>query len=152
MAIREDLNSALKNAMKNKDTLALSTIRLITAALKDRDLTARAKGQSGGISDDDILSMLQTMIKQRGESIATYQKAGRDELAEREEAEIAIIRTFMPAAIEGEELLAIIDEVIAETGAESIKDMGKIMGHLKSNYAGQIDMGAAGGLIKGKLG
>lgn len=150
--LRGQLNSALKESMKSKQATAVSTVRLILAALKDRDLTARAKGKTGGISDDEILSMLQTMIKQRNESMNMYRKAGREELAAREEQEIVIIKTFMPKAIEGHELEAVIDQAIKVTDAQTIKDMGKIMGVLKEKYTGQIDMAAAGAMIKTKLG
>lgn len=150
--IREELNGALKTAMKAKDKVMLSTVRLVLAALKDRDLAARGKGDNAGLSDNDILSMLQTMIKQRAESSATYRKADRPELAEREETEIAIIRSFLPVALEGDELSAIIQGIIEDTGAESIRDMGKIMGVLKTKYAGQVDMGQAGSFVKEKLG
>ena len=152
MSIREEITAQMKAAMKEKDQVALATIRLISAALKDRDLTARGKGQMDGISDTDILAMLQTMVKQRVESASTYRGAGRDELAEREEAEIKVIQTFLPQQLEGEAMEAAIDDAIAKCGAESIKDMGKVMGVLKSEYAGQIDMGKAGGAVKAKLG
>ena len=149
--LREELNNTLKEAMKSKDSVSVSTIRLILAALKDRDLSARSKGQSEGVSNDDILSMLQTMIKQRNESLKTYRDASRDDLADREAAEIEIIQKFLPQQLEGSELNAVIDAAITETGAESIKDMGKVMGVLKSKYAGQIDMGQAGPTVRSRL-
>lgn len=149
--LREELNNTLKEAMKAKESVSVSTVRLILAALKDRDLSARAKGQSEGVSDSDILSMLQTMIKQRNESLKTYRDAKRDDLADREAAEITIIQKFLPAQLEGSELNAVIDAAIAETGAESIKDMGKVMGILKGKYAGQIDMGQAGPTVRSRL-
>ena len=152
MDIRSNFNNSLKEALKNKDQVALSTIRLITAALKDRDIAARSKGNNEGIGESDILSMLQSMIKQRNDSIKMYRDAGREELAEQEEAEITVIEKFLPAQLNDEELSKAIDEAITETGAESVKDMGKVMGILKSKYAGQIDMGKAGGVVKGKLG
>ena len=149
---RAEINTALKTALKEKDQTALSTIRLITAALKDRDIAARGKGQADGIEDAEILSMLQTMIKQRRESAKVYCDAGREELAEREEAEIEVIETFLPKQMSEDETGAAIDDIIAETGASDIKDMGKVMGVLKTKYAGQVDMGKAGGLVKSKLG
>lgn len=149
---RTEFNIALKEALKNKDQTATSTIRLILAALKDRDIAARGQGKADGIGDDEILSMLQSMIKQRQESAKTYCDAGREELAEREEAEIEVIKGFMPAQLNDGEVATVIDEIIAETGASNIKDMGKVMGVLKSKYAGQIDMGKAGALVKEKLG
>ena len=149
---REEFNAALKDALKNKDQTVLSTVRLITAALKDRDIAARGQGKADGIDEAEILSMLQSMIKQRQESAKTYCDAGREELAEREEAEIEVIQRFLPAQLNDDEVGAAIDEIIAETGAADIKDMGKVMGALKSKYAGQVDMGKAGGLVKSKLG
>ena len=149
---REEFNAALKDALKNKDQTVLSTVRLITAALKDRDIAARGQGKADGIDEAEILSMLQSMIKQRQESAKTYCDAGREELAEREEAEIEVIQRFLPAQLSDDEGGAAIDEIIAETGAADIKDMGKVMGALKSKYAGQVDMGKAGGLVKSKLG
>jgi len=149
---REEFTAELKTALKNKDSVAMSTIRLIMAALKDRDITARGKGQTDGISESEILSMLQSMIKQRRESVTTYRDAGREDLATREEAEIKVIEGFLPKQLSDEEVSATIDGLIKELGAKDIKDMGKIMGALKSRYAGQIDMGKAGGLVKEKLG
>jgi uncharacterized protein YqeY len=148
---RAEFSVALKEALKNKDKVAMSTIRLIMAALKDRDIAAREKGDADGISDAEILQMMQSMIKQRHESSKTYSEAGRDDLAEREEAEIDVIRQFLPKQLSEDEVKAIIDSKINELGISSVKDMGKIMGALKSEYAGQIDMGKAGGLVKAKL-
>ena len=149
---REDFNSALKDALKSKDQVALSTIRLIMAALKDRDISARGKGQAEGIDDAEILSMMQSMVKQRQESSKTYRDNDRPELAEREEQEILVIQKFLPQQMSEEEIQTAIAEIIAETGADNIKDMGKVMGVLKSKYAGQLDMAKAGGMIKAKLG
>lgn len=148
---RTEFNSALKDAMKNKDNVALATIRLIVAALKDRDITEREKGKTDGLDDAGILLMLQSMIKQRQESSKTYSDAGRCDLAEREEAEIEIIRGFMPKQLSDSEVGEIIDGLITEMDAADIKDMGKIMGVLKTKYAGQIDMGKAGAIAKQKL-
>lgn len=149
---RSEFNAALKEALKNKDQIAMSTIRLILAALKDRDIVARGQGQADGIEEAEILSMLQSMIKQRQESAKTYCDAGREELAEREEAEIEVIQKFLPKQLGEAEVTEIIDALIQETGASDIKDMGKIMGRLKGEYAGQVDMGKAGGLVKARLG
>jgi len=151
MSKREEFNSALKTALKSKDQVAMSTIRLILAALKDRDISARGQGQAEGISEGEIMSMLQSMIKQRKESSATYREAGRPELAEREEAEIQVIESFLPKQMSEEEASGKIDEVITEMGASDIKDMGKVMAELKTRYAGQIDMGKASGTVKQKL-
>jgi len=152
MSKREDFNSALKEALKNKDQVAMSTIRLIMAALKDRDITARGNGNAEGISEGEILSMLQSMIKQRQESSTTYRENGRPELADREEAEIAVIQKFLPKQMDDDEARKAIDEIITEVNAESIKDMGKVMAELKTRYAGQLDMAKAGGMVKAKLG
>ena len=149
---RSEITTAMKEAMKNKDQIALSTIRLINAALKDRDIAARGQGKADGVEDSEILSMLQSMIKQRQESAKTYCDAGREELAEREEAEIDVIKAFLPKQLGDDELQEVIQGIIEETGASDIKDMGKVMGVLKGKYAGQVDMGKAGGLVKEKLG
>jgi len=148
---RSEIIAAMKEAMRNKNQTALSTTRLISAAMKDRDIAARGQGKGEGIDDAEILSMLQSMIKQRQESAKTYCDAGREELAEREEAEIEVIKTFLPQQLGEDEVKAAIDKTIADTGAESVKDMGKVMGVLKTKYAGQIDMGKAGGMVKEKL-
>ena len=149
---RAEFNAALKDALKNKDQTAISTIRLMLAALKDRDITARGQGKADGIDDTEILGMLQSMIKQRQESAKIYCDAGREELAEREEAEIEVIQRFLPKQLSEDELRDVISKIIADTGASDIKDMGKVMGVLKSQYAGQVDMGKAGGIVKEKLG
>lgn len=128
----------------------MATVRLILAALKDRDIAARGNGKDE-IADNEILSMLQSMIKQRKESAKTYADAGRQELAEREEAEIKVIEGFLPKQMSDSEVDAVISQIITETGASDIKDMGKVMGELKTKYAGQIDMARAGGLVKEKL-
>ena len=149
--MRETIQSSLKAALKAGQAKELSTLRLITAALKDRDIAARSKGNNDGISDDEILSMLQTMIKQRQESSKMYRDGGREELAQSEDEEIAIIRTFLPAQMDDAAIADAITAAIAESGAESIKDMGKVMGVLKTKYAGQMDFGGASGQIKARL-
>lgn len=149
---REEFSEKLKESQKSKDTIAISTIRLILAALKDRDIAVREKGNSQGVEDAEILQMLQSMIKQRHESSKTYSDAGRCDLAEREEAEIDVIRSFMPKQLSDQEVEGVIVGIMKDIGAESIKDMGKIMAVLKSDYAGQIDMGKAGAIAKDKLG
>jgi uncharacterized protein YqeY len=149
--MRETIQSSLKAALKAGQAKELSTLRLITAALKDRDIAARSKGNNDGISDDEILSMLQTMIKQRQESSKMYRDGGREELAQSEDEEIAIIRTFLPAQMDDAAIADAITAAIAESGAESIKDMGKVMGVLKTKYTGQMDFGAASGQIKARL-
>lgn len=149
--MREDIQAALKDALKSGKTKELSTLRLISAALKDRDIAARGKGNADGITDEDILSMLQTMIKQRQESSKMYREGNREELAQAEEDEVAIIKTFLPEQMDEAAVADAIAAAIAETGAASIKDMGKVMGYLKQNHAGQMDFGAASPVIKSKL-
>lgn len=151
MSKREEFSQALKESLKAKDQIAMSTIRLMTAAMKDRDIAARSKGNDDGITDTEILSLLQSMVKQRQESSKMYRDNARPELAEREEAEITVIERFLPAQMSEADTAAVIDAIIADTGASSIKDMGKVMGVLKEKYAGQMDMAKAGGLVKGKL-
>ena len=151
MEKREEFNAALKDAMKNKDAVALSTVRLIIAALKDRDITARGQGRTEGVGETEILSMLQSMIKQRNESVTIYREAGREDLAVREEQEIAVIERFLPKQLSDDQVGKEIEKLIAETGAQGIKDMGKVMAELKTRFAGQIDMGKAGAVAKKKL-
>jgi len=150
--MRERLSDALKDAVRGKDKLRVSTLRLIHAAIKDRDIAARTDGPDAGVSDADILEILAKMIKQRQESVATYEQAGRLELAAQEQAEIEVILEFMPRQLEGEEMEAAVEKAVADIGAGSLKDMGKVMGELKSRYAGQMDFAKAGPLVKKKLG
>ena len=150
--IRPKLNEALKDAMKAKDDVAVRTLRLILAALKDRDIAARTRGNMDGIGDDEILGLLQTMIRQRRESITLYEQGGRVDLVEQEKAEIAVIECFLPQQMSEEEVKAAVDAVIAEIGASSIKDMGRTMAELRSRYAGQMDFAKAGALVKAALG
>ena len=149
--IRDQLSNALKTSMKEKKQVAVSTLRLIQAAIKDRDIAARSKGVDDGISDDEILQVLQTMVRQRNESIEMYKKGDRDELAAREAQEIDVIQGFMPRQLDDAEMDTAIAEVIEATGAESIKDMGKAMGALREQYAGQMDFGKAGAALKQRL-
>lgn len=151
MEKREEFNAKLKEALKNKDKVGMSTIRLILAALKDRDITARGQGNAEGLNETEILSMLQSMIKQRKESTKMYRDAGREDLATGEEAEIEVIEGFLPAQLDDAAIEAEIDALIAETGAQGIKDMGKVMAELKARFAGQMDMGKASGVAKSKL-
>lgn len=150
MTLRTKFTDQLKQAMKARNELATATIRLITSTLKDKDIAARTAGKPE-LADTDILGMLQTMVKQRQESARIYHENARPELAEREEAEIKIIETFMPAQMSEDDTKAAINAIIAELNVTSIKDMGKVMNELKTRYAGQIDMGRAGGLVKGAL-
>ena len=151
MEIRTEINNKMKEAMRNKDQVALSTIRLIMAALKDRDITARGTGKAEGIADSEILSMLQSMMKQRNESSATYEDAGRMDLADREKAEIVVIESFMPKQLSEDEIKAAVKAKIKETKADSVRDMGKVMAALKADYAGKFDMGRASALVKEAL-
>lgn len=148
---RAEFNNALKEALKGKDEIATATIRLIVAALKDRDIEARGKGNTEGISDDDILSMLQSMIKQRQESSKTYRDADRPELADREEAEIEIIKRFLPQQMGEDEVKETVETLITELGVSDIREMGKVMAELKTRYAGQLDMARASGVVKERL-
>ncbi len=149
--LRDDIKNALTVAMKGKDKSGVSTLRLIMAAIKDRDIAARSKGVTDGIGEDEILNLMQSMVKQRHESIVMYENGGRMELAQQETDEISVIKTFMPAQLSAEEAAISIDEAISTTGAKSIKDMGKVMGHLKSKFTGRMDFGKAGSIIKNRL-
>ena len=146
--LRERLNDALKKAMLAKEKLATGTLRLILAALKDRDIAARGKGDSDGIGEDEILAMLQTMIKQRRESIEMYEKAGRDELASQEAGEIEIIEGFLPRQMDEAEIEAAVKSTIEEAGASGLKQMGKVMAALRESHAGQMDFAKAGKIAK----
>ena len=152
MSKRDEINTALKTAMRNKDTVAVSTIRLILAAIKERDISARGEGKTEGLSDADIAGLLQTMIKQREESASTYDQAGRVDLAERERAEKEVIRRFLPRPLSEEEVEGAVDRAIAETGAGDMKQMGQVMAYLKAHYAGQIDFSRVSTLVRSKLG
>ncbi|MGE7368126.1 GatB/YqeY domain-containing protein [Neorhizobium sp. NPDC001467] len=149
--IRETLSTAMKEAMKAKDTRRLSTVRLMQAAIKDRDIANRGAGKED-TSEDEILQILQKLVKQREESAKIYDEAGRAELATQEREEIAVIKTFMPEQLSDEKVAEIIAGIIAETGASGIKDMGKVMAALRERYAGQMDFGKASGTIKAQLG
>src|SRR5262245_24321991 len=148
--LRDEINDAMKNAMKSQEKLKLSTLRLVNAAIKNADIEARSGGK-GPLSDDDVLGVLQKMIKQRQESVALYDKGGRAELAEQERGEIAIITAFLPKQMSEAEAKAAIAQVIKETGAQGMKDMGKVMAALKQGYAGKMDFGKASGLVKSLL-
>ena len=147
--MRETFNSALKTAMKAGDKRRVETLRLVNAALKDRDIEARGSGKT--VSDADILALLQKMVKSREESRDIFLKAGREELATTESEEIAIIQDYLPQQMGDAEVTAAVDAAIAETGAASIKDMGKVVGSLKAKYAGQMDFGKASAAVKARL-
>ena len=147
--LREEFTSQLKMAMKGGDKRRVETIRMITAALKDKDIEARVSGKDVG--EDEILALLQKLVKSRQESLEIYQQNARPELAEKEAEEIAIISSFLPQPMSDEEVAAAIKAAIAETGAASIKDMGKVIAALKAQYAGKMDFGKASGLVKAAL-
>lgn len=152
MDLRAKVNTALKQAMKAKEADKLATLRLINAAIKDRDIEARADGQEEGVGNDAVLGILGKMVKQRQESAKVYEEGGRLELAEKELSEIKIIEEFLPRQLNEDETSAAIDAAIAEVGADSIRDMGKVMGALKGKYTGQMDFGKTGPMVKEKLG
>ena len=152
MSLRDQLQTALKEAMKAKQADRLSTLRLINAAIKDRDIANRGEGGEGEISEAEILATLGRMVKQRQESARAYEEGGRLELAEKETAEIKVIEEFLPRQLEAAEVEAAIAAAVAEVGATSIRDMGKVMAVLKAKYTGQMDFGAVGPRIKDRLG
>ncbi|HRJ67584.1 MAG TPA: GatB/YqeY domain-containing protein, partial [Alphaproteobacteria bacterium] len=141
----------LKQSLHAKDEIAVSTLRLIIAAMKDRDIAARGKGNWEGITEDEILAMLQSMIKQRHESIKMYQQGKRDDLAAREASEIRVIETFLPAQLSEDEVKVAIDTAIEAVGAAGIKDMGKVIADMKSKYTGQVDFSKVSALVKERL-
>jgi uncharacterized protein len=149
--LRARFTEGLKQAMKEQDKRATSTLRLILAALKDRDVAARTKGRQDGVTEDEMLAMLQSMIKQRQESISLYEQGGRCELAEREREEMEIIQSFLPTQLDGDDMIEAVDGVLNEIGAASIKDMGRAMAELKQRYAGQLDFAKASLLVKQRL-
>jgi uncharacterized protein YqeY len=150
--LRERFTEALKTAMKDRDQARVSAVRLIIARLKERDIEARAKGNAAGIPDGEIQQMLQGMVKQRRESIELYQKGGREELAQKERAEIAVIEGFLPRQMDEAAMESAIKAVIAELGAASPKDMGRVMGALKERHAGAMDFSRASPIAKRLLG
>ncbi len=148
--LRENINNAVKEAMKAKNERALSTLRMVNSTIKNADIEARGQGKPP-LSDADLLAVLQKMIKQRQEAVELYEKGGRAELAAQEREEIAIISSYLPKQMSEEEVKSAIAGAIAETKAAGIKDMGKVIATLKSKYAGQMDFGKASGLVKAAL-
>ena len=148
---RSQLSDALKDAMRAKEACAVSTLRLILAALKDRDIAARGKGNSDGIGEGEILDLLQKMVRQRHEAIELYRKGARQDLVDRETAEIEVIQRFLPKQMDEAEVRSAVQEVIAELEAATIKDMGRVMGALKERYAGRMDFAKASVLVKVRL-
>jgi len=149
--VREALNDALKEAMKAQDKCAVATIRLILAALKEKDIAVRSGGEATEAGDADILAMLQTMVKQRHDSIAMYEKGNRPELAQQERDEISIIQRFLPRQLSDAEIESAVDSVVTETGADGLKWMGKVMAALRERYTGQMDFAKAGAMAKKRL-
>jgi uncharacterized protein len=149
--LRTRLDEGLKAALRARDERATSTLRLILAALKDRDIAERGKGNPTGLSDEQILTLLQSMIKQRQESIRLYRQGGREDLAEQEAGEIAVIEQFMPPRMDQRGMEEAVTAAIAELEAKTLKDMGRVMSLLKKRYAGQMDMAKAGAFIKERL-
>lgn len=151
MQLRDRIANALKDAMKAREAERLSTLRLINAAIKDRDIALRGEGQEEA-GEADLLAILGRMVKQRQESARAYEEGGRVELAEKERAEIGVIEEFLPRRLSPEEVAAAIDAAVAEVGAGSIRDMGKVMAVLKARHAGQMDFGAVGPMVRDRLG
>ncbi len=149
--LRDELNQTLKESMRAKDQQALATVRLILAALKDRDIQARSDGQGDGIGDEEILDMLTKMVRQRREAITLYEKGNRQDLVEKEQREIEVIQRFLPKQLSDSELETAVLQVVAELEAGSVKDIGRVMGVLKQRYAGRMDFGKASTIVKAKL-
>lgn len=152
MDLKTKIQTATKDAMKAKDAPRLSTLRLISAAIKDREIAARTgEGEGVGLSDSDLMAILAKLVKQRQESARAYEEGGRLELAEKENAEILVIEEFLPRKMSAEETRAALDEVVTSLGATSVRDMGRVMAELKARYTGQMDFGAVGQMVKEKL-
>ena len=153
MHMRDKINAALKDAMRAKEADRLSTLRLINAAIKDKDIAMRGTvDEAAGVSTDDVTAIMSRMVKQRHESARAYEEGGRLELAEKELSEIKIIEEFLPKQLSEDEAEAAVDAAIAEVGAASIRDMGKVMAVLKGEYTGRMDFGKAGPMVKNRLG
>jgi uncharacterized protein YqeY len=151
MSIRAKLSEDMKTAMRAKNEKVLHTVRLILAAIKDKDIAARPSGNTGGIDDAGILSLMNNMIKSRKDSIALYQQGNRPELAQKEQDEIDVIQSYMPQQMGEAEVAAAVKAAIAETGATSVKDMGKVMAKLKESHAGKMDFGSVSAVVKAQL-
>jgi len=152
MDLRTRINDALKEAMRAKAADRLSVLRLMSSAIKDRDIAARGEGQPSPVGDDGVIAVLAKMVKQRQESARAYDEAGREDLSGKERAEIQVVEEFLPQQLSPAEVDQAIVAAVAETGASSIKDMGRVMAALRSRYAGQMDFGAVGPLVKARLG
>ncbi|MEG9861182.1 MAG: GatB/YqeY domain-containing protein [Parvularculales bacterium] len=150
--IRDCVVKALRSAVKVQDRQRMSTLRLMMAAIKDRDITLRSNGTSDGVSDSELLDVFGCMVKQRREAVSVYEEAGRPDLAEREQAEVSVISEFLPLQLEGDEMRTACEQIVMELGATSLKDMGRVMGALKKRYAGQIDFTVANTIVRSQLG
>ena len=150
--LRDRFKSELQKAMKSREALKVSTLRLILAAIKDRDLDSRSKGNGDAIADSNILEILSKMVKQRKESISAYKKAGRNDLADQEDNEIKIISEFLPQKLTNEELKKIIEGTISATNSETIRDLGKVMAEIKKSYAGRCDLAEVSNILRKRLG
>lgn len=150
--LRTRLNDALKSAMRGRMQVALSTVRLILAAVKDRDIAARTQGNAEGISDAEIMDLLQKMMRQRQDAIELYERGGRVELAEQERQEMEFIQTFLPQPLSAGETEAAVQETIDDLGAAGLKDMGRVMAELRARYAGRMDFAKASAIAKARLG
>jgi len=148
--LRDDINNALKDAMKSGDARRVSTLRLVNSQLKNADIEARGQGKPP-LSDEDLLSLLQKMIKQRQESVELYQKGGRADLVAQEQGEIEIITAYLPAQLAEDEIVPVIAALVKETGATAMKDMGRVMAAIKERYAGKLDVGKASAAVKKML-
>ena len=160
MDLRDRIAAATKDAMKARDAARLSTLRLIGAGIKDRDIAARSEPGAAaagaapggqGVGDDDLIALLSKMVKQRQESARAFEEGGRIELAEREMAEMKVIQEFLPRQLDPSEVAAAVDKAVADLGAGSVRDMGRVMGELRARHAGQMDFGAVGALVKSRL-
>lgn len=151
MSLRERISTDLKQAMKDKDTTRLSTLRLISAAIKDRDIARRGEGEDRQLTEAELVAILTRMVKQRQDSARAYEEGGRLELVEREKAEIAVIEDYLPRQLREDEIRKAIEKVITETGAQSIRDMGGVINKLKQRHAGQMDFGKVGPMVKARL-
>lgn len=150
--LRDDITNAMKDALRAKDSETLGAVRMVMAKLKDADIAARPSGNADGISDEQIFSLLQGMVKQRRESIVLYEQGKRQDLVDKEKAEIVVIERFLPKQMDETAMKDAAAKAIAATGASGVKDMGKVMGALKKDYAGQMDFSLAGPIVKGLLG
>lgn len=150
--MRERIKEEIKDAMRSKDALRLSTLRLMSAAIKDQDIARRSKDEAASLDDSEITALFAKMVKQREESARAYEEGGRMELAEQERSEQAVLREFLPKPMTADEVTAAVAKAISDTGANSIRDMGRVMGALKAGYAGRMDFGKAGCAVKAALG